>query len=149
MSYDRNALRAELSRDEGRRSTVYDDDTGLPIVPGSIVRGHPTVGIGRALDVNPLTDAEIDLLFDNGVVKVERELDANLPWWRQLTDARQRVLVNMCFNLGIGGLLKFQNALGAMRFHDYETAAKEMADSLWYTQVGDRAKRLCKMMREG
>ena len=72
-----------------------------------------------------------------------------LPWWRKLDEVRQRVLANMCFNLGIDKLLGFQNALAAMAKGVYTTAAAEMQDSLWYGQVGQRAVRLCSAMETG
>jgi len=51
-------------------------------------------------------------------------------------------MVNMCFNLGYPRLSKFKKFLAAMEDNDFETAAKEMMDSKWATQVGDRAERL-------
>ena len=35
----------------------------------------------------------------------------------------------------------------ALLARDYKKAANEMIDSKWYGQVGDRSKRLVKMMR--
>jgi GH24 family phage-related lysozyme (muramidase) len=54
-----------LEREEGLRTLVYDDATGKPIGPGSVVQGHPTIGIGRALDVNGITAVEADFLLEN------------------------------------------------------------------------------------
>ena len=88
-------------------------------------------------------------LFDNDVAETVRDLDARLPWWRRLSAARQRVLLNMCFNLGIGGLLEFRRSLAAMERGDFETAARQMKASKWATQVGDRADRLTALMRSG
>jgi len=65
-----------------------------------------------------------------------------MPWWRGLSDDRMRVMANMCFNLGYPRLSKFKKFLAAMQEEDWETAAEEMMDSKWATQVGDRAKRL-------
>ena len=48
----------------------------------------------------------------------------------------------MGFNLGITRLLKFKKFLAALEQHDWETAAVEMMDSRWATQVGPRATRL-------
>jgi len=62
---------------------------------------------------------------------------------------RQRVLLDMAFNLGISGLLKFKRTLKAIRAKQYEKAAEMMLDSRWATQVGQRAKRLSKMMATG
>ena len=64
------------------------------------------------------------------------------PWWRSLDDNRQRILANMCFNLGYPRLSGFKRFLAALHTGQWETAAVEMMDSKWATQVGDRAKRL-------
>jgi lysozyme len=55
----------------------------------------------------------------------------------------------MCFNLGVTRLGGFVNTLAAMKRGDYEAAADGMMKSLWASQVGRRAQRLAKMMREG
>ena len=70
------------------------------------------------------------------------DLDRALPWWRELDGVRQRVLVNMGFNLGLTRLLKFKKFLAALEKKDYETAAIEMMDSRWAVQVKGRANRL-------
>jgi lysozyme len=72
-----------------------------------------------------------------------------MQWWRGLNDTRQRVLANMCFNLGYPRLSKFKKFLAAAKDQDWETAADEMMDSKWATQVGDRAVRLREKMLNG
>jgi GH24 family phage-related lysozyme (muramidase) len=136
-TYDGTALRAELTRDEGRRNRIYKDTVG-----------KTSGGVGRNLDDVGLMDDEIDLMLTNDIGRAERFLDANLPWWRQLDDVRQRVLMNMAFNMA-GRLLGFHMMLAAAKAGDYETAANEMANSIWAKQVGDRAERLEQMMRTG
>jgi lysozyme len=66
-----------------------------------------------------------------------------------MDDIRMRVLANMCFNLGIGKLLGFKNALGAMQRGSYAIAAAAMLNSAWAAQVGARAQRLAKAMETG
>jgi lysozyme len=85
----------------------------------------------------------------NDIKKVVKSLDLNLPWWDSMTEARQRVLADMCFNMGIGTLLTFHNTLAAMKAGDYEAAARGMELSHWATQVGRRAETLAAMMRRG
>ncbi|MGR9580626.1 glycoside hydrolase family protein, partial [Pandoraea sputorum] len=69
-------------------------------------------------------------------------------WWRSLDPVRQRVLMNMAFNMQ-GKLLGFRNFLAAAQRGDWARASAEMLDSLWARQVGDRSKRLAKMMETG
>ena len=135
---DMDALQQELTTDEGKRYRPYRDSMG-----------KLTVGIGRDLDAVPFSDDEITLMFTNDIQKSTDALDQNIPWWTSLTDARQRVLTNMCFNMGIGGLLQFKNMLSDIQSGDYESAAQEMLNSQWYKQVPNRVLRLSKMMEVG
>jgi len=135
---DKKLLAQELERDERRVKTVYLDS-----------RGITTVGIGRNLKDRGLSDDEIDYLLANDIKLVEADLDRNVPWWRNLSEARQRVLANMCFNMGITRLMGFKKMLAAALASDYHEAAAQMLDSTWATQVGKRATRLADMMQEG
>jgi lysozyme len=62
---------------------------------------------------------------------------------------RFAVLVNMAFNLGVGGLLHFQNMLSFVKAASWVSAADEMLRSKWANEVGDRAQRLATQMRTG
>ncbi|WP_175813361.1 glycoside hydrolase family protein [Burkholderia contaminans] len=135
--YDPIKLKAELSLDEGRKNRIYIDTVGK-------VSG----GIGRNLTDKGFRDNEIDLMYQNDIAETEAWLDRNLPWWRQLDAVRQRVVMNMAFNMQ-GKLLTFVNALAAMKRGDYAAAADGMLASKWATQVGARATRLASMMRSG
>lgn len=139
-------LEVELRRDEDVRYTPYADSTG-----------HETVGAGHNMDASPLpvgwtfplTDVQVDQLLQHDLTVTFAALDLHLPWWERLDDVRQRVIANMCFNMGIGELLGFHQTLSAMQSGQYAAAAVEMLQSKWATQVGDRAKRLSQAMLTG
>jgi lysozyme len=134
-------LRAQLSRDEGRIEHCYFDS-----------RGYATIGVGHLIDERKggkLPEHIIDLLLDWDIEEHERELVKALPWVDQLDDARKGVLVNMAFNLGVPGLLKFVVTLEAVKDGRYAEAAHLMMRSLWASQVGSRAERLAKQMEIG
>ena len=139
-------LLADLRRDEGVRYEPYFDTVGIE-----------TVGVGHNLKASPLpsgwnyplSDAQVDALLANDLAHVFSSLDANIGWWRTITLARQRCLANMCFNLGINGLLSFHNTLLAIEHGYYEQASSGMLASKWASQTGDRARRLADMMRVG
>lgn len=135
---NRGKLAAQLTIDEGNRPRIYVDTVG-----------KITGGVGRNLTDRGFSDDEIALMLSNDITSAERDLDRNLSWWRSLTDARQNVLANMCFNLGISRLLAFKNTLAFMKAHQYAAAAEGMLDSKWAKQVGQRAIRLAEMMRTG
>lgn len=138
-------LIAELRRDEGVRYTPYLDTATPP---------RSTVGVGHNLSVSPLpagwtyplTDAQVNQLLTQDLQATFAQLNAKLPWWTTLDPVRQRVLANMCFNMGLGGLLTFKNTLGAMQRGSYAVAAAGMTNSKWASQVGARAKRLASAM---
>lgn len=146
---NRAALMEMLERDEGYRQFVYDDATGNALLPGRVVKGHPTVGIGRALDVNGLTKEEARYLCENDIARCEADLDRNWPWWRELSEARQQVLACLVFNMGYSKLSQFIKFRAALQREDWNGAAMEMRDSLWYSQVKARGERLAKMMEQG
>ncbi len=135
---DKKRLYEQLELHEGKKSKPYKDTVG-----------KLTIGIGRNLDDRGITEEEIIFLFGTDVALVEKELDKNLRWWRDMSEVRQRVLADMCFNLGITKLLTFKNTLEAMRVGRYNDAASGMLNSLWAKQVKGRAVRLANMMRTG
>jgi lysozyme len=137
-AFDMPTLVAELKRDEGVRLKPYTDTVG-----------KLTIGVGRNLTDVGITDDECTTLLQNDIDKTVLALDRTLPWWRNLNPVRQRVLVNMAFNMGMVGLLTFKNTLSAMQNGSYAAAAAGMLASKWATQVGARAERLADMMRTG
>ena len=120
---------------EGKRHHVYECSAG-----------KLTVGVGRNLEDLGLSDGEIDFLLRNDLMRVQSELAMNVPCFLKLSETRQAVLMDMCFNLGISRFLQFQNMLTALEIGDYMEAATEMLDSRWAKQVGQRAARLANMM---
>lgn len=141
-------LKTELRRDEGVRYVPYKDTSNPP---------NDTVGCGHNLNAKPLpagwkyplNDVQVDALLDDDLEDVFHDLDRFLPWWTDLSDVRQRVLANMCFNLGITKLLGFRNTLVYMRQGKNGQAADGMLASAWASQVKGRAQRLAAMMRTG
>lgn len=131
-------LATQLTEDESESLRVY-----------KCPAGYLTIGVGRNLEDVGISPEESDFLLQNDIKRVEGELDQALPWWCGMNDVRQEVLANMCFNLGLTRLLGFKKALAAMEKADYATAAAEMKDSKWYSDVGKRAERLCRQMESG
>ena len=145
LSYDREKLRAELERDEGRRARAYQDTEGIW-----------TIGVGWNLEANALPDDVIDRLLELSIGEAEKTLDGYLRDWRKLDEDRQRVLLNMAFNLGASRLAGFKRLksclvgyLATGRASWLRHAADEMLASEWSNQVGPRATRLADRMRGG
>lgn len=166
MNLNMPRLRSQLILHEALRLLPYDDATGKTVKPGDPYRGQLTTGVGRNLDGNPLSPNEIKhvghnarekaitqeqamYLLDNDIAAVCRALDISLPWWKYLDEIRARVLVDLCFNMGIARLLKFKTTLACYRVGDFAGAADGLKNSLWYTQVKSRGERLVDMVRTG
>lgn len=137
-TFDMPTMLSELKRDEGVKTKPYRDTVG-----------KLSIGVGRNLDDVGVSAEEISLMLTNDILRTEVALDLSLPWWRTLDPVRQRVILNMAFNMGVAGLLTFNNTLAAVKRGDYAAAAIGMAASKWATQVHDRAARLIKMMQTG
>lgn len=138
MAYSRDTLLAELERDEGLRLKPYTDTVG-----------KLTIGVGRNLSDVGISADEARALLKADVDRAERDLDRSVPWWRTLSDNRQRVLLNLCFNIGLTRFLGFKKMLGAIQTGEYDRAATEMTSSRWAEQVGERARRLATLMMHG
>ena len=134
-------LMKELMLDEGYKHAIYADPLG-----------HLTFGVGHLITENdeeygkevgtPVTKERIEECLQQDIKTVFSELDMNQPWWRSLDSNRQRVIANMCFNLGHPRFSKFKKFIAAMQTSNWEKAAEEMMDSKWSEQVGERAIRL-------
>lgn len=128
----------ELERDEGRRNKLYKDTEGVL-----------TIGIGWNIQEKGLPDEIIDHLFEISLEEAENDARSVVETFDELDPARQRVLVNMAFNLGRSRLSGFKKMIAAVDGRDWEESARQMLDSKWARQVGKRAVRLSMMMEHG
>lgn len=163
-------LAAAIEAEEGRELAAYPDPrsplaqacrtAGLAVTHyraltnWKALSGAPwTIGVGQTgTGIGPdtvWTDSQATAALHASIQAAEAALDDKLPWWRSMCDARQDVLVQMVFQLGINGVLAFHRTLGAMHDHDYAGAAKGMLQSLWARQTPARADRLAKIMETG
>ncbi len=121
---------------------------GLRLKPYQCTAGKLTIGYGRNLEDNGISEEEARLLLTADTQAAYNQLLEH-PWFDELNDTRKLVLIDMCFNLGFPRLMKFKKMLTALLNHDYTEAANQMLDSRWAVQVGGRADRLAGIMREG
>lgn len=145
-------VKRDIMRDEGWRDKVY-------LCPA----GRNTIGWGHNIDAKPLPPEIQAYLEDYGYIeKFQGEIVLSEDISDALTDCnrlflnfptfsenRRRALVNFMFNLGLARAKGFKKANEAIRQEDWKLAAKEMRDSKWYIQVGERAERICKLIEEG
>lgn len=148
MTLDIDKLRRDLIAEEALRMLVYDDATGSDIEPGTLVHGHPTIGVGRCLDRTGISRLEALTMLDTDIDGYITEL-MSLPWFQQLDDIRQRAILNMRHQLGLAGLLRFHDMIGAIERGDFTEAASCGLSSPWATQTPQRALRVMAMLRTG
>lgn len=145
-------LVADLERDEGVRLTAYKDSRGIwTIGCGHNIQADPTLFPSLQHLINPgITQAQCDDLLAADIARVQRQLDVFIPWWRTLNDARQDVLCNLGFNLGVPKLATWHHTLGDIQGGRFAAAGVDLEnDQPWASQVHARADRLARQMETG
>lgn len=131
----------QIKRHEGLVLHAYRDSLG-----------YTTIGYGRMIDKKRgggISEGEAEYLLQNDVSSVLSVLHRNVSFFDTLCIPRQAVLMNMAFQMGITGLLKFKNTLAFIESGDYESAADGMLHSLWAKQTPNRAAEMAEQMRTG
>ena len=137
MKFER--LFEQLKYDEGVVYEIYKDHLG-----------YSTIGVGRLIEegMGGITEEEARYLLENDIGRVRDRLDSKYPWWRNLSENRQHVMIDLSFNLG-NRLDKFVNFLANMEAGLYDAAAFHLMDSLYAKQVKGRAERNADLIRGG
>ena len=141
-------LKQQLEFEEGRRLKAY-----------TCSMGHKTIGIGHNLDVKPafngqripdiISDQVCDLIFDRDLNDTITQL--NFVWLAntKLDPARRDAVINMCFQLGINGVMKFKLMLNALERSDWVAAKAHALNSSWAKQTPERAERVAEQLLTG
>lgn len=152
---DRVLLGKELEADEGRRYKRYK----CPAGKWTVGVGHNLEALGslsgevfamiRKIDpaIGPLlddeivlTDAIIDRILDEDIQVAITTLDVIWIGWRALSEERKRALINLSFQMGYHRLKGFVRFWRSIHYHDFERAAAELKNSLWYRQTQESRK---------
>ena len=137
---------------------------GLRLQPYRCSRGKLTIGIGRCVETNPLTAEEVKVVGDwkhgitrgaavyllrNDLKRVYQALKKRIDFFGDLDDERQYALIDMGFNLGVEGLLRFRKMLKHLKNKHYQEAAEECLNSQYAKCVGKRAERIANILKTG
>ena len=140
MNYD--DLKARIKEHEGFRDQVYKDSLGFATIGyGHLVLPNDPYEKGVTYskeDLEKVFDGDFDTACSNA-----NQLIKDLPLHHQA----KCVLIEMVFQLGIGGVSKFKNMWKALGEGDYQTASEEMLDSRWAKQTPKRATDLSNVMK--
>jgi len=123
-------------------------DEGYRQYPYKCSSNKLTIGIGRNIEDNGISKDEALHLLRNDIMEVRVSL-MRFSWFNRLNDERQDAVLNMAFNLGIPRFMSFKKMIEALSEMDYELAADEALDSKWATQVGERADRIARIIKDG
>lgn len=132
------SLIEQLKRHEGFRGRPYRDTVG-----------KLTIGYGWNIDDVPLSQSAAEFILKEHVMEAFEECRIAFPWFHLLSEARREVIVNMVFNMGLPRVQGFKKMIAAIEAEDWEEASKQMLQSKWAVQVGDRARELAAQMKNG
>jgi lysozyme len=118
---------------------MLEKHEGFRSFPYRCTSGRLTIGIGRNIDDRGITRAEALFMLENDIEDFTKQLRDRLYWFDAIHEDAQLVLIDMCFNLGLNGLMTFHTTLEHIKNENYKEASKTMLQSLWARQVGVRA----------
>lgn len=135
---------------------------GLRLKPYLCSQDHMTIGFGWNLDndlpsdiasylrvTGEITPAQAERLLNISIDTATRQCWSIFPQFGGFSERRQLALADFIFNIGAGKALKFRKALAAIEEGDWNRAANEFQDSLWFKQVGVRGPEIVEMIRQG
>lgn len=131
-------LLEQLKRHEGFRHTAYQDTVDVW-----------TIGYGTNLQELQISESQAESWLIKGMLEAEIDLLRAFPIVQTISATRQKVLINMTYNMGIRRLAGFKKMWMAIGNKDIEEVCCQMKDSRWFNQVGSRAVELIEQMRAG
>lgn len=151
------SLETSILEHEDYREHPYKDSKGLW-----------SGAIGRCFETNPLTGGEWKYLLDNGhlalsiteagatwlmeqqIIAIRGQCMRMFDFWPDLNDVRRDVIVELCYQMNITGVLRFSKMLEAIRANNFKQAALEGLNSKWATVDSPaRARELMKRLETG
>lgn len=150
-----------LRIDEGLKLELYKDTEGFwTIGIGQLITKNPSKDVARAeLDKlmgrvcnGRITRVEAETLFNRSVEKARAGVMRNAklkPVYDSLDEVRRCALINMVFQMGEAGVAGFTNSLRLLQQKKWDEAAVNLAQSRWYKQTPNRAKRVISTFKTG
>ena len=135
-------LKEEIKLHEGFVPRVYKDTLGKR----TIGYGHLCVEPEQWDDSKEYTKEELENVFSKDFNEALKNAE-HLIGERSINHVAKEVIIEMVFQLGIGGVGKFKNMWKALDREDYGEASFQMLDSLWAKQTPARAGKLAGKMR--
>lgn len=126
-----------IEKHEGYKRNIYTDTLG-----------HNTIGIGFNLDAG-MTKDEARCLARYKINNIRSRLSYLIPTFNALSARRKDVLIDVAYNIGIGGLMNFKKMLAAINEGNFKRAKLELLDSNAARELHNRYGELAEMMEDG
>ncbi|GAA7554902.1 hypothetical protein VN0057_05640 [Helicobacter pylori] len=120
--------------------SVYTDKTG-----------HPTIGYGYNLSVYSYEGKRITKAYGllTDILKENYKALLSYGWYKNLDAMRRMVILDLSYNLGLNGLLKFKQFIKAIENKNYALAVERLQKSPYFNQVKKRASRNMEILKLG
>ena len=131
------SLIESIKKHEGYVGVVYKDSLGID-----------TIGYGFAIKDLEL-DADIcDIILERKLKALQDMIKIKFKWYGYMPQEIKDVVMEMCYQLGVGGFSKFKKTISYLQNQQFHDASVEMLDSLWAKQTPNRAKELSDRVKE-
>ncbi len=126
----------KIKESEGFRATVY-----------KCTEGYDTIGYGFTVKDLVLGEDICDMILERKIAELKLKIDQYFPFYSDMPEQAQDIVLEMCYQLGIYGFSKFKKTIDHLMRKDYKAASLEMLDSKWARQTPNRAKKLSNHMK--
>ena len=109
------------------------------LVPYQCTAGKITIGWGRNLSDNGISEWEAGMLFQADYSNAMADCIAIWPEFPTFPDDAQIALLDMAYNLGHTRLRRFRKLIRAVKRGKWHEAAQEIENSKYFEQVTERA----------
>ena len=130
-------LKESIKHHEGYVGVVYKDSLGID-----------TIGYGFAIKDLELDEDICDMILDRKLRDLQSMVNLKFTWYRYMPQEIRDVVMEMCYQLGVGGFSKFKKTIAFLQNKQFIDASQEMLDSLWAKQTPNRAKELSNRVKE-
>tara|TARA_R110002050_G_scaffold20325_4_gene57594 strand:+ start:495 stop:926 length:432 start_codon:yes stop_codon:yes gene_type:complete len=135
-------LKEEIKKHEGWSPKIYKDHLGFDtIFYGHLITPEDTYEHGQEY-----SRSEGSIVFEKDFQKAVGQAES-LIGERAINHIAKQVIIQMVYQLGVGGVSKFKKMWAALDTEDYETAGNEMLDSKWADQTPHRCAKLSVTMK--
>ena len=132
-------LKERIKSNEGFSTKPYKDQLGYL----TIGYGHLILPNENILLKKQINKKELEEIFEKDFKKALSNFNNTFKPFT-LNEKESELLIEMIFQLGIKGCLKFKNLIKNIKKGNKHLVCFDMMDSLWYKQTPNRVKALIK-----